>query len=62
MNNINNINVRIELMKTSMKMYQLAGALGISENTLLRRLRNELPEETQKEYISKIREWAEAQK
>lgn len=54
-----NLIVRMELIQASMKMYQLAELLGISENTLFRKLRHELPEKDQEEIVSKIREWRE---
>lgn len=55
---MNNLIVRMELMKASMKMYQLAEVLGISENTLLRKMRHELSDEEQKEIVTKIQEWS----
>lgn len=55
---MNNLLIRLELMKASMKMYQLADVLGISENTLLRKMRHELPKDEQKEIVIKIQEWS----
>lgn len=55
---MNNIIIRMELLKASMKTYQLADVLGVHENTLIRRLRKELPEEEQKEIVAKIQEWS----
>ena len=42
-------------METGMKNYQLAELMGISEFTLSRRLRNELPIEEQEKIIALIR-------
>ena len=50
-----NLNIRQVLMEVGMKNYQLAELMGISEFTLSRRLRNELPEEEQLRIVSIIK-------
>ena len=50
-----NIRIRTALEETRMRHWELADLLGISENTLTRRLRKELPEEEQKRIISIIK-------
>lgn len=46
--------IRQALMEAGMKNYQLAELMGISEFTLSRRLRNELPIEEQETIVSII--------
>lgn len=53
--NQTNMNLRVEMMLTGLKHYQVAELLGISEWTLSRRLRKELPAEEQQRIISIIR-------
>ena len=53
-----NLLIRMELLKASMKTYQLANLLGVHENTLIRKLRNELPEEEQNRIVKIIQEWS----
>lgn len=53
-----NMNVRSMLRIYGLYSYQLAEFMGISEQTLCRKLRNELPKEQQAELIVKIRELA----
>lgn len=50
---MNNVSIRIALISAGMRNYQLAEALGISEFTLSRKLRDELPQE-EKERMLKI--------
>ena len=50
--------IREELKARGMRQWQLADALGISEQTMVRRLRFELDEETQLEMLTKIDELA----
>lgn len=50
--------IRDELKARGMRQWQLADALGISEQTMVRRLRFELDEETQLEMLTKIDELA----
>ena len=51
-----NRQIRTALEESRMRHWELADLLGISENTLIRRLRKELPEEEQKRIISIIKE------
>ncbi len=48
--------IRDELKAKGVRQWQLAAALGISEQTMVRRLRFELDEETQLEMLTKIEE------
>ncbi|WP_028511274.1 hypothetical protein [Ruminococcus sp. NK3A76] len=48
--------IREELKAKGVRQWQLAAALGISEQTMVRRLRFELDEETQLEMLTKIEE------
>lgn len=47
--------VRRALRIKNMAVWQLADLLGVSDNTLFRRLRHELPEEEQKKMIHLIK-------
>lgn len=51
---MNNLLIRKTLKQTGMKYWQLARLLGISEATLTRRLRDELPVEEQKKIVAMI--------
>ena len=51
----NNEKIRSELKAHNMKHYELADLLGISENTLCRKMRKELPKEEQEKIIAVIR-------
>lgn len=55
-----NMNVRSMLRIYGLYSYELAEFMGISEETLCRKLRNELPKEQQAELIAKIRELVKA--
>lgn len=55
-----NVNVRSMLRIYGLYSYELAEFIGIGEQTLCRKLRNELPKEEQMELIAKIRELAKA--
>lgn len=46
--------VRNELRKSGLRQWELAGILGISEQTIYRKLRKELPANEQKQLISVI--------
>ena len=46
--------VRRALRVKNMAVWQLADLLGVSDNTLFRKLRHELPEEEQKKMINLI--------
>ena len=50
-----NYEIRVELMKRGMKQYELASLLGISEWTLSRKLRTELPDEEKQRILEIIR-------
>ena len=50
-----NNKIRKALGESRMRHWELADLLGISENTLTRRLRKELPEEEQQRIISIIK-------
>ncbi len=52
-----NEKIRNELFNSGMRQWMLADALEISEYTLCKRLRHELPKEEQERIISLIREW-----
>ena len=49
-----NIRIRIALLESSMKQWELANILGISEATMARRLRVELSDEEQNRIIKAI--------
>ena len=53
---IKNFMIRKALTDVNMRQWELADLLGISEATLSRRLRKELPEDIQKKYIAIINE------
>jgi predicted transcriptional regulator len=50
-----NYEIKVELMKRGMKQYELASLLGISEWTLSRKLRTELPDEEKQRILEIIR-------
>lgn len=50
-----NYEIRVELMKREMKQYELADLLGISEWTLSRKLRTELPDDEKQRILDIIR-------
>lgn len=54
-NEVTNIEIRNELKKNRMFNYELASMLGISEWTLSRKLRTELPDEEKKRILEIIR-------
>ena len=49
-----NYEIKVELMKRGMKQYELASLLGISEWTLSRKLRTELPDEEKQRILEII--------
>ena len=53
---MNNSKIREELRKTGVKYWELARLMRISDGTLCRRLRDELPEEEQDRIIDLIRQ------
>lgn len=50
--------IRDALAKHDYKQWELAEIMGINEFSLSRKMRHELPEEEQKEIVSKIEEYA----
>lgn len=56
---MNNMKIRIKLMETGMKYWQLDEVLGISEPTRCRKFRNELPEEEQERICHLIDKYLE---
>ena len=52
---MNNTSVRIEMAMLNIKQWQLARILGISESTLCRKLREELPPEEHIKIIQLMR-------
>lgn len=48
---MNNKRVRVAMMENDVPQWRLAKMLGVSENTVWRRLREELPEEEQMRLI-----------
>jgi len=55
---LNNMMIRIKLLEHNKRLWWLAQILGISESTLTRRLRDELPEEEQVRIVNLIEEHA----
>lgn len=55
---MNNIKVRTKLFETNMPRWKCAELLGVSEMTLYRMLRNELPEDEQDRICRLIDEYA----
>ncbi len=53
-----NKSIRTALFQYNMKQWQLAELLQVSEYTLCRKLRHELPEDKQKEIVTRIQEWS----
>lgn len=51
-----NMDIRNKLKEYGIPQWMLAERLGISEFTLIRRLRHELPEETKNDLFEKIEE------
>lgn len=51
-----NQKIRIAMIQNNIKQYEVAKLLGISETSLCRKLREELPDEEQDEIVSKIKE------
>ncbi len=56
---MNNLKIRMKIMETGIKYYELDRILGISEPTRCRMLRNELPEDEQERICKLIDEYAE---
>lgn len=51
---MNNTKVRIKMLETGVKQWEVASMLKISESAFCRKLRNELPEEEQDRIINLI--------
>lgn len=56
---MNNAKIRIKLIEKGVRHYELARILNISDMTLCRRLRVEMPEDEQDRIIALIDEYAE---
>lgn len=56
-----NKKIRMKLLEYDLKQWQLAKLMGVSETTVYRMLREELPAERQKEILSLIEDWRDAQ-
>lgn len=52
---MDNMEIRMELLKKNIKYYQLAELLGVSEFTLSRKLRKELPESEKRRILEVIK-------
>lgn len=53
---MNNSKVRIKMLESGVKQWEVASMLGISESVLSRKLRDELSEEEQDRIVSLIEE------
>ena len=53
---MNNTKIRIKMIETGMKQWEVARLLGMSESVLSRRLRDELPEDEQDRIVALIEE------
>ena len=54
---MNNIEIRKTLKAVHMKQWELADAMGISEYTLCKKLRHELPNDQKKEILGLIQNY-----
>lgn len=52
-----NIEIKEAVKAANMRMWQLAEMLGVSQNTLCRRLRHELPDDEKKEILALIQNY-----
>ena len=50
-----NMNVRIEMVKHGLKQWQVANLLGVSESAFSKKIRKELPKEEQEKIIAVIK-------
>ena len=55
---MNNMKIRIKLLEHNKRLWWLARILGISESTITRRLREEMPEDEQERIVQLIEEKA----
>lgn len=53
-----NMEIRKEVVKSGVKMWEVAEAMGIADTTFSRKLRRELPHEQQEHILTVIREIA----
>lgn len=53
---MSNSKIRIKILESGLKQYEVAELMEMSETAFSRKLRNELPEEEQKAIIRKIEE------
>ena len=51
---MNNSKVRIKMLESGFKQWEVADLLGVSESVFSRKLRNELPEEEQDKIVNLI--------
>ncbi len=51
---MNNINIRVAMMENNLKQWQLAKLLNVSESTVNRLLREELPKDKQDQIVDLI--------
>lgn len=56
----NNLIIRTALLKNNVYLWELADILGVSEPTVVRRIRKELPEEEQLRIAEMISEYAKS--
>lgn len=53
--NLNNLQIKVALSEKGLRQYDLARLLGIAESTCSKMLREELPQDKQKEIINLIK-------
>ena len=51
-----NMKIRLALMETGVRQYELGKLLGVSESTIWRKMRFEMPEEAQEKIVRLIKE------
>lgn len=51
-----NMKIRLALMETGVRQYELGKLLGVSESTIWRKMRFEMPEEEQEKIVRLIKE------
>ena len=51
-----NMKIRLTLMETGVRQYELGKLLGVSESTIWRKMRFEMPEEEQEKIVRLIKE------
>lgn len=55
-----NVQIKIAMLEAGLRQFELAKLLNVSETTLWRMMREELPAERQEEILSLIEEWRDA--